>query len=208
MSIPTRLCLCAAVGLLAGPGSAQQLLDRVLARVGSTAVTMTDVQAATGLGLVEPRAGEDPATAGLEGAIDRRLLLAEVARFPPPDPSAAAVSEEVAAMRARAGGGLDALMARTGLDERRLREMARDTLRIRAYLAQRFGTSAQVRDEEVRAYYDGHPERFRRGGQVAPFEQVEASARELASEQRLRSTIDAWIADLRMRAEIVRVEAP
>jgi hypothetical protein len=209
MTTTMRVCVCAAGWLLlAGGAAAQELLDRVLARVGATAVTMTDVQAAVGLGLVEIGPGADPSRAGLEGLIDRRLLLAEVARFPPPDPPAPAVAGEVSAMKARAGDGLGALMARTGLDERRLREMARDTLRIRAYIAQRFGTSAQVRDEDVRAYYDQHPDQFRRGGRPVPFEQAEDEVRERASEARLRGTIDDWIADLRMRAEIVRVGAP
>ena len=208
MSATMRVRVCAAgCLLLAGGAAAQELLDRVLARIGASAVTLTDVQAAVGLGLVEARPGEDPSVVGLEGVIDRRLLLAEVARFPPPAPPAAEVAEEVSAMKARAGDRLGALMTRTGPDERRLREMARDTLRIRAYIAQRFGTSAQVRDEDVRAYYDRHPEQFRRRGALTPFEQAEPEVRERASEERLRDTIDAWIADLRMRAEIVHVGA-
>jgi len=209
MTTSARVRISVVACLLVATGAtAQQLLDRVLVRVGEREVTMTDVQAAVGLGLVEIGPGEDPSVAGLEGMIDRRLVLAEVARFPPPDPAAADVAAEVSAMRARAGDRLGALMARTGLDERRLREMARDTLRIRGYIAQRFGTSAQVRDEDVRAYYERHPEQFRRGGALAPFEQVEAEAHERASADRLRGTIDDWVAGLRMRAEIVRVGEP
>jgi len=201
------LCLVSCVVASAGPAG-QQLLDRVLARVGASAVTMTDVQAAVGLGLVEIGPGEERSSVALERTIDRRLLLAEVARFPPVNPSAAAVADELAAMKARAGDGLGALMARTGLDQGRLREMARDTLRIQAYIAQRFGTSAQVRDEDVRGYYEQHPAAFTRGGRLVPFEEAEPEARELASAARLQGTIDDWIADLRMRAEIVRVGAP
>jgi len=206
-SIRVRVAVVACL-LVAGGATAQQLLDRVLARVGTSEVTMTDVQAAVGLGLVELAPGEDPSVAGLERMIDRRLVLAEVARFPPPDPQAADVAAEVAAMRARAGDRLGALMARAGLDDRRLREMARDALRIQGYIGQRFGTSAQVRDEDVRAYYEQHPEQFRRGGALAPFEQVEAEVRERAAAERLRGTIDGWVADLRMRSEIVRVGEP
>jgi hypothetical protein len=133
--------------------AAQQLLDRVLARVGAAVITLTDVRAAVGLGLVEAPPGE-AAGAALESLIDRQLILNEVARFQPPDPAAIDVEAEVAAMKARAGDRLEALMRETGLDEERLRELARDTLRIRAYVRQRFGPSAQPTGEDVRRWVD------------------------------------------------------
>ena len=113
--------------------AAQQLLDRVVARVGTSAITQTDVDAAVAFGVVD-RAG-DP----LKQLIDRRLMLAEVARFPPPEPTETALNERVASMKATAGAELAPVMKRTGVDEKRLAEFARETLRIQAYLAQRFG---------------------------------------------------------------------
>jgi len=185
----------------------QLLVDRVLARVGTRTVTLTDVRAVVGLGLVEPGPGADREAVALRRAIDRELLLDEVARFPPPEPSTVALAEEVAAMKARAGTEFDALAASTGLDERRLQELARQTLRIRAYVAQRFGTAAQVTEEEVRKYYDDHPAAFMRDGTLLPFEAAEPAARQQAAAERLAVTIDQWIDDLRMRAEIVVVGA-
>ena len=41
-------CLSAACGILIGTAAAQQLLDRILARVGGHEITQTDVQAARG----------------------------------------------------------------------------------------------------------------------------------------------------------------
>ena len=184
---------------------ARQLIDRVLARVGSGAVTMTDVRAAAGLGLVDVAPGEDGEAAALQRTIERRLVLNEVARFPPAEPGEAAVAQEVAAMKAHAGANLAPLLASTGLDEAKLQELARDTLRIRAYVAQRFGTSAQVSEDEVRRYYDEHPDEFTRNGAPIAFEEAEAAARQRASEARLRATIDQWVGGLRMRAEVVRV---
>lgn len=127
---------------------ASQLLDSVVARVAGVAITRTDVEAAVALGAVQVPAGEEPLAAGTRELIDRHLLLAEVARFPPAEPPAAAIAERVAAMKARAGTGYDELVRRTGLDDERVREMARDSLRIEAYVAQRFGRaeSAQRRD--------------------------------------------------------------
>lgn len=198
------LCLHSAFCILhfAVSLNAQQLIDRVLARVGSNAVTMSDVRAEVGLGLVQ---GTDE-RARLQGAIDRQLVLDEAARFPPPEASPEAVADEVAAMKSHAGADLPALMTAAGLDESRLQQIARETLRIRAYLSQRFGTTAQVTEDEVRRYYDEHPAEFTRDGVRLSFEDAETTARERASGERLRATIDSWIGGLRMRAEVVLVE--
>jgi len=184
---------------------AQQLIDRVLARVGTNAVTMTDVRAALELGLVEAAPGENREAVALERAIERQLQLNEVARFSPPEPSAVAVSEEVAAMKMRAGAGLGALLTSTGVDEARLQQLARETLRIRAYIAQRFGTTGQVTEDEARKYYDDHPAEFTRDGVRMPFDEAETLARQRASAERLRTTLDQWVRDLRMRADVVIV---
>ena len=118
---------------------AQQLLDRVVARVGGTAITQSDVDAAVALGVVQAPSATAPAA--ISQLVDRHLLLAEVARFPPPEPSGEAVAALSAKMKAHAGAGYDAVLRRTGVDDQRIRDLARDTLRIEAYVDQRFGTS-------------------------------------------------------------------
>jgi hypothetical protein len=186
---------------------AQTLIDRVLARVGMNAVTMTDVRAAQALGLIETRPGEDLQAVALERTIDRQLLLDEVARFSPPEPPAEAVAAEVEAMKSRVGPGFAALASATGLDDAKLHELARETVRIRAYISQRFGASAQVTADEARKYYVDHPAEFTRNGVLIALEEAEAEARQRASAERLRVTIEQWIRDLRSRAEVVIVGA-
>src|SRR5262245_61271069 len=201
-SVRARLLLHFAFCILNYPlVFAQQPLDKLLARIGSTAVTMSDVKAAVGLGVVEAQSPDDPEA--LKQVIDRRLMLAEVARFPPPEPAADAIDKQVAMMRMHAGDGLAALMHATGLDDMLVRDAARDTLRIQAYVAQRFGTSRQVSNDEVRRYYDEHQAQFTRNGKVIPFEDAEADARQLAATARLRDAINQWVSELRMRAEVV-----
>jgi hypothetical protein len=179
-----------------------QLLDRVVARVGGLAITQTDVDAAVGLGVIEPDADGSPPT---QQMIDRRLVLAEVQRFPPDALTDEAVDGLVARMKARAGGGYEALLKRFGLDEQRVRELARDTLRIQSYIDQRFGTSAQVNQQDAREYYDAHPGEFTRNGVLAPFETVEAAARQAVSAERRRADVARWLRDLRARGEVVLV---
>ena len=186
-----------------GPLAAQQLLDRVVARVNGNAITLSDVRAAVGLGVV---AGD--ADASLRQMIDRQILLVEVQRFPPQEPSVAAVDAEAMTLTARAGDGLAALMLATGIDESRVRESARETLRIRAYLEQRFGTDVQVSEDEVDRYYREHPDEFLRGGLLIPFAEAEPIARQRAAALRRTALIDTWMMDLRSRADVAAAGAP
>jgi hypothetical protein len=183
------------------PFTAQQLLDRVLARVDSAAITVTDVQAALGLGIVSG-ASPDPIAAGTQQMIDRQLELVEVQRFPPPEPSPDALLAETARLKMNAGPRLPALMQSTGLTEQRIADMARDNLRIAGYLDQRFGTTVQVSDEEVANYYRTHEAEFTARGEPIPFEEAEPIARQRVSNERRRGIVDQWIRDLRSRADV------
>ena len=194
--------LVAAIFMLWLPvAAAQQLLDRVLARVDGTPITLTDVQAAIGLEIIQTGSG-DPITAGTQQMIDRQLELVEVQRFPPPEPMPDAVAREVARLKTNAGTRLSALMQSTGLTEERITDVARDNVRITAYLDQRFGTTVQVSDEEVAAYYRAHEAEFTARGEAMPFEQAEPIARQRASPERRRATVDQGIRDLRARADV------
>lgn len=124
--------------------AAQQQLDRVVARVGTSALTQTDVEAAAAFGIVDRQAG-DP----VKQMIERRLIIAEVNRFPPPEPTEMAINDQVAKMKAITGAETAAVMKRTGVDEKRLSELARETLRIEAYVAQRFGSGPRAEQQRA-----------------------------------------------------------
>ncbi|MBM3779858.1 MAG: hypothetical protein FJW23_16745 [Acidimicrobiia bacterium] len=134
--------------------SSQVLLDRVVARVNDSAITLSDARVAAALRLVEVPRGEDPIVAATRGLIERRLILREVERFAPPEPEAELLEQEVAALAARAGSesARVALGRETGLTDSALRDLARDSLRIQAYLGERFGavTPGQSIEEWVR----------------------------------------------------------
>ena len=181
--------------------SAQQLLDRVLARVDGAPITLTDVQAAIGLGIIQVGSG-DPIAQGTQQVLDRQLELTEVQRFPPPEPSPDSVARETARLKMNAGPRLPMLMQSTGVTEQRIADMARDNLRIAAYLDQRFGTTVQVSDEEIAAYYRTHEAEFTNSSGVVPYEDAEPIARQRASTERRRAIVSQWIRDLRSRADV------
>jgi hypothetical protein len=189
------------------PVHAQQLLDRVVARVNNYAITLSDVNAALALGVVEAPPGPDQEATATARLIDRQLVLAEVARFAPPEPEMTAIDRETTAMKARAGARLATVMQATGIDEARIRDLARDTLRIQAYLNQRFGMTVQVSDQDVGEYYRTHQNEFMRNGTVMSLEESEPIARQRAAAARREATIAQWMSDLRMRSEVLQPTA-
>ena len=196
-----------ALSFLASSAAAQELLDRVLARVEGEPITLSDARAAIGLGLFESTPGVDPILLAMQQLIERRLVLAEVARFAPPEPDAVMLEGQVNALKARAGSAaqLAELETTTGVDETQIREIARDNLRIQAYLNGRFGATAQPTDDEVGQYYRTHLDEFRRDGQVIPFAEAEPLARRRAAAARRQAVIFQWMRELRQRADVVEM---
>ena len=129
--------------------------------------------------------------------MQRTLLVEEVNRFPPSEPTAEAVDAELARMRTRAGGSLEDVERRTGLTPANVRLLARDRLRIQGYIDQRFGVTVPLTDEQVLQYYRAHPEEFTTNGQLAPFDRAQGLARERAGLEQRQRTINQWLRDLR-----------
>jgi hypothetical protein len=162
-----------------------EIIDRVLAILPGQIVTLSDVEAALDLGLVQAPADGDRIAGGLTAVIDRILMLHEVRRVSPPDASPAAIDARVASIRQRFGSAADMsrLLAARGLDEAVLRLYAADDLRLASYLDERFSAAAQPTDEEVR--------------------QAGEAARQRLTEERRRALVAAWTDELRRRAEVV-----
>ena len=141
-----------------------EVIDRVLAVVGGQLITLTDVIAARDLRLVAAQAAPDPIRAVLSKLIDRELVLAEVERYAPPEPTGEAVDAEVRRVRARfdSAEAFEAALVRSGIDEKHLRETLRQDLRIRAYLDQRFAAPSDRRDAALEEWMSG----LRRRGDV------------------------------------------
>jgi len=144
---------------------AAETIDRVLAVVAGQLITLTDVTAATDLGLQSADGAADPVRAVLSKLIDRELVLAEVDRYAPAEPTAEAVDREVQRVRQRFSSpeAFDSALARSGIDEAHLRETLRQDLRMRAYLDQRFSVSPEQRLNAINDWMTGLR---RRGGVI------------------------------------------
>jgi hypothetical protein len=134
------LMMCASLA------EAQIVIDRVLVRFGAETITQLDVRQARMLKLVDVSADSDQAY--VDALVNRRLILAELRRNPPPDPAAGDVEARRQAWPQRVGAGsnLDDLLTRAGMTDAGLRNWIRDELRIQAYVANRFGDRTAERD--------------------------------------------------------------
>jgi hypothetical protein len=189
--------------------AADEIIDRVLAVAAGNLIMLSDVRAALEFGLVSPGSAPDPVREVLSRLIDRALVLAEVDRYAPPEPSAGAVDHAVQAVRLRFSTpeAFAAALARVGMGDKYLRETLREDLRIRAYLDQRFTVVAPTEDDLGR-YYRDHPDAFTRNGRLIPFDEARQDVAQAVVTDRRRALVDEWMAGLRRRAEIADLYAP
>jgi hypothetical protein len=158
------ITLVLAAAALASPVTRAEVIDRVLAVVAGQLITLTDVRAAIDLRLQTADGAADPVRAVLSKLIDRELVLVEVERYAPAEPTAEAVDREVQRVRARfpSDEAMAAALATSGIDEKHLRETLRQDLRIRAYLDQRFTAASDRRQPLLDDWMTG----LRRRGEV------------------------------------------
>src|SRR5438128_226844 len=120
-------------------GAAQTPLDGILAKFGGDIVTTSDVRQARLLKLVETNAETDQAY--VDAIINRRLMLSDLKRNPPAEPSSEAIDAKRQQWERRLGTGASVtdLLSRAGMSDAALRAWLRDDLRLEAYLDDRFG---------------------------------------------------------------------
>jgi peptidyl-prolyl cis-trans isomerase SurA len=202
---------CAAAALLAvlsGPrGSAQEpvVIERTLAIVDNQVITLSDVRTMSALGLVETLGADDAVAAGTERLIERMLMLREVQRYAPSEPSEAEIDAALARLRGRYETALAfaRVLEAGGFTTARLRAWVRDDLLITSYLDQRFAVAGVPTEQDIGAYYAAHREEFERSG--VPFEEVVPLIRSRLAGERRRDLIADWVEGLRRRTEVVEL---
>ena len=187
-----------------------RVVDRVVAVVDEDPILASDLERAIRLGLIERRTGESDAALSrraLDGLIADRLRQHEVGRFGYEEVPVEEVDAQVARLRARfaAPGGLEAELARLGLDEAALRQLLARQLAALAFIEERLGPRVFVGVDEIRRYYDERlvPELDARGETPPPLDQVRESIRAVLREQRLNQEIERWTEELRREADVV-----
>ncbi len=183
------------------------VVDRLLAVVNGDVVTRSDVRAARQLRLLPGVATIDD-EALVTQLIERRLIVAELARYAPAEPTAEQMTSrrQSWASTLPAGTNVPAALGGVGMRETTLMAWLRDDLRIAAYLDQRFTAAAQPTREQALTYFREHESLFVVGGVLPEFSAVEADVRRRVAADRRAARIRDWIESLKQRAEIRRIQ--
>ena len=187
----------------AGPLRAE-VIDRILAVVDTQIVTLSDARAALRFALVPEDVSADPIAAVLQRLIDRRLMLAEVDRYAPPEPTPAAVDAAVAVIERRFKDTLEMEIAlnQSAMSREELRRYVRDSLRLETYFQQRFSTVVQPSEDEILRYYREHAADFTVSGKLQPLEAARESVRTAVIREQRDVLVRQWVEGLRRRGAV------
>jgi hypothetical protein len=207
--MPSLLSMCVAVVALSFTARAE-IIDRVLAVVSGDLVTLSDAQTALRFGLVPADVSTDPVSAVLQRLIDRRLMLADVERYQPPDPPQEEVEAGLAAIRARSGdaAAFESAAGQSGVTVDQLRRFVADTLRIEWHAEQRLASAGPPSDDDLVRFYREHAADFSVKGALRPFDDVREDVRARFAAARRETFMRDWVEGLRRRASIVVLYLP
>lgn len=198
--------------LVAGvvPLRGAELLDRVIAVVSGTVITLSDARTALALGLVDARQARDPIETALRWLVDRQLVADEAARSGALDVDLTLVNREVEAVRQRFPSASDyrAGLVRLGLDDAGVLRLVRGTVAARQYVERRFDAMLQPTDDELREFFARHQERFVHGGRQLTLDEALDEVRAMVQQERRQQAVAAWMDRLRRRADVNELYLP
>jgi hypothetical protein len=196
------LVLCAALGMATAVRA--EVIDRVLAVVDTQIITLSDARAAMRFALVPQDVAVDPIAAVMQRLIDRRLMLAEVDRYAPPEPTPAAVDAAMAAIERRYKDALEMEIAlnQSAMSREDLRRYVRDTLRLEAYFQQRFSTVVQPSEDDMLRYYREHAGEFTVAGNLQALDSVREAVRTAVVREQREIFVRQWVEGLRRRGSV------
>ncbi|HEV2426177.1 MAG TPA: SurA N-terminal domain-containing protein [Terriglobia bacterium] len=191
-----------------------QTLDRVVAAVGNTAITASDVESEYRLELLldgkepDPDPGAGVLNQVRQRMIDRILLEDEVQadsiKVSPDDPAVAArwnaLQKKFPNMEAFATA-----LKQAGMSEESLKSVLAEQESILRVIDQRLRPEAVVEPPEIEAYYHDIfvPRLAKQGNQPAPpLSEVESRIREILVQQKIDGLLDAWLKRLRARDDV------
>lgn len=206
--------MVAAAGTGLAHGEAQTL-DRVVASIGETAITRSDVEREYALETLmdQGRLPKAPADAtelarARDRLIDQKLLALEAQQSVSASPDVKKVADErLAGIRSKFPNqeALDGELRSLGMDEHQLLEVLEAQERTLEMINRRLRPEAVPGQSEIQAYYRDRfaPEYAKHGhGAAPPLVQVEGQIREILTQQKIDEQLTAWLRELRQTRHV------
>jgi peptidyl-prolyl cis-trans isomerase SurA len=174
----TQLHLLATLATLAAPAAPQRVLDRVAAVVNGEVVTLLELEERAGAELrraeaqpVGPARERERARAlkeAFDGAVSERLFQAQVAALGVEitDAEIDSVIQDVKRRNGLDDERLDEALRSQGLDRPAYRKAVKRDLESMRLVQLKIRSKVKVTDEDVKNYWQTHPQEFRTGEEV------------------------------------------
>jgi peptidyl-prolyl cis-trans isomerase SurA len=197
--------------LLALQPSGAIVLDRIAVVVGKRAIKSSDIdrdlRVTAFLNRAPVETSADSKHKAAERLIDQQIIRQEIATGDYPrasDSDAAGLLGQIRTTRfAGSDVRLKAELTRYGLSETQLQDQLLWQLTVLRFINERFRPGAQVSDDDVRKYYDGHLAALKREyASDSSFETLEPKIRETMEGELTNKQFETWLTDSRNQIRI------
>ena len=213
--------IAVALLLFAADGLRTEVVDRIAAVVGNTAIALSEIDVELRLGALLARAPL-PMTGASRGEaltrlIERRLVREDLKLTPFLRAQPEEVDAQLEELRAESyldGLGFAAALRRYGVTEQDCRSFLEARLSFERYIAFRFMTGLHPQPAELEAYYKGEyaARHASRGTSPQPLEAVAGEIRRILIERQANALLDERLKELRALTRIrilaVSLESP
>jgi hypothetical protein len=187
---------------------AQEILDRIVARVENDIILLSDVQALSRYQQLVEGKSETPGQI-LDRLIDQWIVQteAEVARFP--HPSDADIDRGLSRLQKSFASTeeYEARKKEIGLDDSEIRRIIGAQLYLSNYLDSRFRPSVQIDPKSIEDFYQSAvlPVAKARGQEPPSLEAARDSIQEALIQQKINEQADRWLKESRLRLHIEKL---
>ncbi len=207
---PSMRALFAAMLAVAGAAflGAQEILDRIVARVENDIILLSDIQALSRYQQLVDGKSEAQGQI-LDRLIDQWIVRteADVAHFPPP--SDADIDSSLSRLRKSFASAeeYEARKKQSGLDDSEIRRIVGTQLYLSNYLDSRFRPSVQIDPKAIEDFYQTAvlPVAKARGQEPPSLEAARDSIQEALIQQRINEQADRWLKESRLRLHIEKL---
>ena len=207
---PSMRALFAAMLAVAGAAflGAQEILDRIVARVENDIILLSDIQALSRYQQLVDGKSEAQGQI-LDRLIDQWIVRteADVAHFPPP--SDADIDSSLSRLRKSFASAeeYEARKKQSGLDDSEIRRIVGTQLYLSNYLDSRFRPSVQIDPKAIEDFYQTAvlPVAKARGQEPPSLEAARDSIQEALIQQRINEQADRWLKESRLRLHVEKL---
>lgn len=197
--------ICLALAMIAAYAQAQEVVDRIVAKVESDVILMSDVRELARYQIFLDGKSQSDAEI-LDRLIDQWIVRSEanVARFPQPSDEEVNRSIERLKRAFASPEEYEARKAQSGLTDQEIRQFMKSQLYLSNYLDSRFRSVIQIDEKDIEDFYKTRvvPRAESRGQTPPPLDSARDFIQEALVQRAINEQADKWLKESRSRVRI------